>query len=44
MQKIHNLSNTTEIVENKRPIKLSPLLWKRFVCDCFKHKFDLTNY
>ena len=27
MQKIQNLSNTTEIVENKRPIKLSPLQW-----------------
>ena len=26
MQKIQNLSNTTEIVENKRPIKLSSLL------------------
>jgi len=24
------LSNTTEIVENERPIKLSPLLWNSF--------------
>ena len=38
------LSNTAEIVENGRPIKLSSLRWNKFVCSYFENTIPYLEF